>query len=140
MRLRHSLLILEMKPQDGQIDDIIRLSAQVVTGLVDLLPLGHPTRGVALAELGKLLCVDEPKASSEELEKTPFPPQGYNRLALAKDTLIRAHGEVQIGFGPGGGDLGDEIHKILENIEREMAVYRKGVNNLRASAATAQKT
>jgi hypothetical protein len=132
-RLQQSLLISELKPQDGQIDEIIRVSAQIVTGLIDILPVGHPIRGVALAELGKLLCVDEPELSAEEQEKNKFPPRGYHRLVLAKDTLVRANNEVQIGFGPGGGDLGEEVHKILENTEREMAVYRKGVNNLRAS-------
>lgn len=139
MRLQQSLLISELKPQDGQIDEIIRVSAQIVAGLVDILPMGHPIRGVALAELGKLLCVDEPELSAEQQEKNEFPPRGYHRLVLAKDTLIRANNEVQIGFGPGGGDLGEEVHKILENTEREMAVYRKGVNNLRASTQTVQK-
>jgi hypothetical protein len=141
MRLQQSLMISELKPQDGQIDEIIRVSAQIVTGLVDILPVGHPIRAGALAELGKLLCVDEPELSAEQQEKNKFPPRGYHRLVLARDTLIRANNEVQIGFGPGGGDLGEEVHKILENTEREMAVYRKGVNNLRgASTQTVQKT
>ena len=140
MRLRESLLISELKPKDGKIDNIIRVSAQIVAGITELLPLGHPIRGVALAELGKLLCVDEPVLSAEEQTQNSFPPRGYHRLVLAKETLIRANNEVQIGFGAGGGDLGDEIRTILENTEREMAVYRKGVTNLRTSALTAQKS
>lgn len=134
MRLQQTLLISELRPQDGKIDDIIRVSAQVVAGLCDLLPLGHPIRAVALAEFGKLLCVDEPALSEEEQVRNSFPPRGYHRLVLAKDTLVRANNEVQIGFGPGGGGLRDEVRAILENIDREMAVYRKGVTNLRASA------
>lgn len=139
MRLRQILLISELKPQDGKIDDIIRVSAQIVAGLTDILPLGHPIRGGALAELGKLLCVDEPVLSEEEKSRNDFPPRGYHRLTLAQDTLIRANNEVQIGFGPGGGGLGDEIRAILENTEREMAVYRKGVTNLRASVSAQKK-
>jgi hypothetical protein len=135
MRLKHSLLISEMGSGTVSVDEIIRNAAEIVAGLLELLVKGHPIRGIAIAELGKLLCVDEPASTRETNEKVIFPPHGYQRLALAKDTLIRAMDEVEIGFGPGGGDLGDAIRSLLENTDREMAVFRKGVENLQATAS-----
>jgi SET and MYND domain-containing protein len=117
------------------VDEVIRNAAEVVAGLQELLIKGHPIRGIAITELGKLFCVDEPASTGETNEKATFPPRGYRRLSLAKDTLIQAKDEVEIGFGPGGGDLGAAIRRLLENTDREMKVFRKGVKNLQATAS-----
>jgi hypothetical protein len=135
MRLRQSLLISEMESDNGMVDEAIRVSAQIVAALVELLPTGHPVRGVAIAELGKLLCVDEPPLKPEANET--FPPRGYQRLVLARDTLLRAKNELDIGFGMGGGMLGDGVRNLLENTDRELAVYRKGVKGAQASLTQA---
>ncbi|PVG02272.1 SET domain-containing protein [Serendipita vermifera] len=135
MRLRQSLLISEMESDGNLVDETIRVSAQIVAALVELLPMGHPVRGVAIAELGKLLRVDEPSAKPEGDES--FPPRGYQRLVLARDTLLRAKNELDVGFGMGGGMLGDGVRNLLDNTDRELAVYRKGVKGAQANLTQA---
>ncbi|TFK25868.1 SET domain-containing protein [Coprinopsis marcescibilis] len=49
-----------LKEAQDLLDDAIRFATRVTTGLGQVLSYGHPVRGVALAELGKLLSVDEP--------------------------------------------------------------------------------
>ncbi|KAJ7041558.1 hypothetical protein C8F04DRAFT_1031308 [Mycena alexandri] len=44
----------------ASLDAAIRAAAQVVAGLDMVLRYGHPVRGIARAELGRLLAVDEP--------------------------------------------------------------------------------
>ncbi|PPQ87599.1 hypothetical protein CVT24_007785, partial [Panaeolus cyanescens] len=43
----------------SKLDNAIRSATRTVSGLCEILSQGHPQRGIALAELGKLLCVDE---------------------------------------------------------------------------------
>jgi hypothetical protein len=65
---------------------------------------------VALAEFGKLLCVDEPLPKDAEPEGSPrslahsrselstsYPPSGPDRLKLAYSTLVRALSELTVG-------------------------------------------
>ncbi|KAG8821417.1 hypothetical protein FRC19_007822 [Serendipita sp. 401] len=139
MRLLQTLSIESMsmstKESDTStsVDDVIRLSAQVVAALMDLLSRGHPIRGLAIATLGRLLCVDEPELPSGASIEQPFPPRGYQRLVLAKSTLLRAVEELEIGFGPGGGTLGTETRQMLENADRELAIFERGVRNAKES-------
>jgi len=58
------------KEAQEALDEAIRAATRVFTGLSQILPEGHPARGVALAELGKLLCVDEPMPKDAELMGT----------------------------------------------------------------------
>jgi len=110
------------------------LCARCVAGVSGILPHGHPIRGVALAEFGKLLCVDvgpsnESPGQSESAEDGAEPPlpRGASRLQLAAQILVRAREELMIGFGQtdGGGQVGREVEKMLRELEREMNVWRK---------------
>lgn len=108
-----------------------------MTGLTAVLPPGHPTRALALAELGKLLAVDEPAprratgAGAQELASA-FPPSGPARLRLACETLIRARDELLISFGErnGGGEVGHEVREMVVRVERELAAWNQGVRNV----------
>lgn len=131
MRLKHSLLISNIEPGESSVDETIRNAAQVVAGLTDLLPKGHPIRGVAIAELGKLLCVDEPPVPGEGENET-FPPRGYQRLVLAKETLLKAKEEIELGFGR-DAVLEGVISGLLESTDRELQIFRKGVKNAKVS-------
>lgn len=131
-------------PQDfqGALDETIRAATRSYTGLSQILAPGHPVRGVALTELGKLLAVDEPcpeNSSSSKAVDTPslpkapeYPPSGPQRLKVAYDTLMRARNEIAIGFGAGtneDSEVGTGVRKMLVDLEKEMAVWKDGVNN-----------
>jgi len=101
------------------LDEAIRSATRSNTGLGQILTEGHPIRGIALAELGKLLSVDEPhlthlvspqsgittsaplssNSSSNMLLPPSYPPSGPQRLKLAYETLKKARSELMIGFG-----------------------------------------
>jgi SET and MYND domain-containing protein len=135
-RLAQSLLISQLQPDNNSgpsIDQIIRISSQNRDALVQILHEGHPIRAIATAELGQLLCVDEPPASSDN-DAVDWAPRGYTRLALAKDILLRARSEVEIGFGSEGSQLSDTIRESLVNITREMDVFKSGVRNVAATS------
>ena len=129
-RLRQSLLLAAFPPNLTQdaLDGLIRASSASVTGLTAVFPPGHPTRALALAELGKLLAVDEPapRPASE------FPPSGPARLRLACETLIRARDELLISFGErnDGGEVGREIREMVVRVERELGAWNQGVRNV----------
>lgn len=117
------------------LDETIRTSAKASGGLADVLSPGHPVRAVAVAELGKLLAVDEPEPSTDRLPSaaTPtFPPSGPPRLKLAYDTLVRARNELHIGFGKAneGGQVSKEIRDIIVSLEKEIGVWSQGVRNV----------
>ena len=147
MRLQHTLLLerLNLNPAESSssspsssLDGTIKLGTQIVAALVDLLPYGHPTRCVAIAGLARLLRVDEETNQSSDRDtpsKSTFPPQGYQRLVLAKETLLRALAEVNVGL-PAGALL-EGIRRLLDDTERELAVFKRGVRNAQATAATA---
>ena len=102
-------------------------------------------RGVALAELGKLLSVDEPapKHVVRAGQDTPsasgipqvaaYPPSGPARLKLAYDTLVRARGEVMVGFGAvsEGGELGNLVRTAIVDLEKELGAWSTGLRNVR---------
>jgi hypothetical protein len=104
-----------------------------VTGLSAVLPRGHPVRALALAELGKLLAVDEPAPRGTNTAGTPeFPPSGAARLRLACSTLIRARDELMISFGErnDGGEVGREVREMVVRVERELATWKQGIRNV----------
>ena len=131
-RLRQSLLLATFPPNLTQdaLDELIRASSASVTGLTAVFPPGHPTRALALAELGKLLAVDEP--APRATGASTFPPSGPARLRVACETLIRARDELLISFGErnDGGEVGREIREMVVRVERELAAWNQGVRNV----------
>jgi hypothetical protein len=130
LRLHQSLLIDAIATDPTLLDAAIRTNAEVVAALTDLLPYGHPVRAVSIAELGRLLCVDEPATIDPEQGDT-FPPRGIHRLKLAKDTLERAMAELGIGFGEGGGDVRRRVREDLGNIQKEIKLFEGLVDRSR---------
>ena len=129
----------EMKPAEEaqqKLDDAIRATMRTSTGLSSLLVPGHPLRGLALAELGKLLSVDErvPKylAGNGENRNGIYPPSGPARLRLARETLIRARSELMIGFGGAneGGEVSKEVRELLIRVEKELQVWTTGMQGV----------
>lgn len=128
-----------------ELDEAVRAAARSSTGLCQILVYGHPVRGVALAELGKLLSVDEPApkhvvragqdtpSASEIPPAAVYPPSGPARLKLAYDTLVRARGEVMVGFGAvsEGGELGTLVRTAIVDLEKELGAWSTGLRNVR---------
>ncbi|KAF8659459.1 hypothetical protein AX14_007567 [Amanita brunnescens Koide BX004] len=120
-----------------KLDDAIRAALRTSTGLSTVLVAGHPLRGLALAELGKLLSVDErvPRymAGSNgkgDHQKGGYPPSGPARLRLARETLVRARSELMVGFGGAneGGEVGKEVREWLIRAEKELQVWMQNVS------------
>lgn len=142
-RLHQELLVasLSESPTQETLDEAIRTSAKYVAGLSAILPTGHPVRGVALAELGKLLAVDEPAPPTDPSASLDrFPPSGSARLRLARETLVRARGELMIGFGTnhGGGLVGRELREAIVRLENELGAWTQGVQNALEDAKAAR--
>ncbi|KAI0826452.1 SET domain-containing protein [Irpex lacteus] len=112
------------------LDQTIQASASYSTGVTTILTCGHPVRAAALAELGKLLAVDEitPKEPSA---MDRYPPSGAKRLRLAYDTLVKAREELMIGFGKvnHGGSMGNEVREIAVRLEKELGVWTERVRD-----------
>ena len=130
------------------LDEAIRSATRSCTGLDQILTEGHPIRGVALAELGKLLSVDEPhpthlvspqsgvttsaSGSSPNMIPPSYPPSGSQRLKLAYETLKKARSELMIGFGGGsneGGEVGQYVRRQVVELEKELDVWKTGLRN-----------
>lgn len=152
-RLHLSLLIASLGSNPENLDEAIRTSARCVGAMMELLVEGHPARGVGLAELGKLLVVDEPATpENKALSDSPssgkpsgsgqsgdgsaaiFPPKGEARLRLAHETLLRAMKELELGFGAGGGEVGAEVQKVAREVDKEVNIWTRGIRNARAQA------
>ncbi|GJJ07795.1 hypothetical protein Clacol_002000 [Clathrus columnatus] len=134
LRIHQVLLIDKLSSvEEGNssqvIDDVIRTAGRVVVGLTAILEEGHPILGIALAELGKLLAVDEPPEPSDAFN---FPPRGPARLALALETLKRAFKSLRIGFGEEneGGEVGVQIREEIVQLEKELQAWQQGIRNL----------
>ncbi|KAA1473083.1 SET domain-containing protein [Dentipellis sp. KUC8613] len=143
-RLHQALLLATFPPTLTQIalDNVIRASSVSLTGISAILCPGHPIRALALAELGKLLAVDEPApAPPSTAANAAFPPSGAPRLQLARDTLVRAHEELRIAFGEKneGGEVGREVREILVRIENELGAWTQGVRNVVADTPKVKK-
>jgi hypothetical protein len=136
-RLHQSLLISSFQSNMTQdiLDETTRTIAKSTTGVSIILCEGHPVRGVALAELGKILAVDEPSpkhVTPAGAVPAMFPPSGPPRLKLAYETLVRARKELLIGFGKtnDGGQVGQEIREAIMLLEKEIGVWSQGVRNV----------
>ncbi|EGO03364.1 hypothetical protein SERLA73DRAFT_174827 [Serpula lacrymans var. lacrymans S7.3] len=134
--LHQSLLVSAFSSNLTQsvLDDSVRAAAKYSAGLSYVLREGHPVRGVALADLGKLLAVDEPEPSTSNSSgrDAVFPPSGPRRLKLALETLKQARTELYIGFGRKneGGEVGKSIRETVVSLERELGVWSQGVRNV----------
>lgn len=139
--------LAEQHATDEQVDEACRVAARCVAGVSSVLPEGHPVRGIALAELGKLLCVDvdpspQPTTSSSSggsrgllkarspgspLEQASALPRGVARLQVAAQVLYRAREELLVGFGRAydGGQVGQAVQTMLRDLEREATAWRK---------------
>lgn len=117
------------------LDEAIRAAGRYVAGLSAIHPPGHPVRGVALAELGKLLAVDEP--SPAMTAEARFPPSGPPRLKLAYETLVKARDELVVGFGKAndGGMVGREVREAIVRLEKELGTWSQGIKNVLEDAA-----
>ena len=114
------------------LDETIQTGSKTVEGLSHILCAGHPIRGIALAELGKMLAVDEPAPRTDATNGPPFPPSGPPRLKMAFDTLLQARDELLLGFGKSneGGEVGQQIRNNIASLEKEIGVWRQGVRNV----------
>lgn len=143
-RLHQELLIASFASQLSQdlLDRTIQTATNYSTGLSAILDYGHPVRAAALAELGKLLAVDE-ITPSEPSPTSRYPPSGPPRLRMAYETLVRAREELLIGFGKSneGGRMGTDIREALVRLEKELGVWIEGIRNAikDQQGATAQK-
>lgn len=133
-RLHQSLLIESLSKNITQdtLNEIILTAAKSLAGLSNILPHGHPVRGVTLAELAKILAVDEPEPSTTHDANVPFPPSGPPRLKLAYETFIKARNELLIGFGleNEGGQVGREVRESIVSLEKELGIWCEAVRNV----------
>ncbi|KAF8827284.1 hypothetical protein HHX47_DHR5000914 [Lentinula edodes] len=113
------------------LDETIHTATTNVAGLTALFREGHPVLALALAELGKLLAVDEPSPRTTNTSVI-YPPSGLPRLKLAYETLLRARKMLLIGFGVTneGGQVGKEVREMIVALEKEIGVFRQGVKNV----------
>ncbi|KII84634.1 hypothetical protein PLICRDRAFT_117564 [Plicaturopsis crispa FD-325 SS-3] len=131
-RLHQYLLIATLS--DGctqeRLDEAIQVASKSAAGISSILAPGHPIRAIELAELGKLLAVDEP-APAQPGRPQDFPPSGPARLKMALDTLIRARAELLIAFGGvnEGGQVGREVRESIVALEKELGVWKQGIKN-----------
>ncbi|KAJ7817361.1 SET domain-containing protein [Mycena olivaceomarginata] len=132
-------------PTEAQaaLDEAVVAATKAVAGLEGILRYGHPVRGIARAELGKLLAVDEPAprapgTAAEEAMR--YPPSGVKRLRLALETLVSARGELGVGFGAPneGGVVGRTVRDDIVRLERELAVWKKGLGEALRDAKEAK--
>ncbi|KAJ7135808.1 hypothetical protein C8R44DRAFT_952340 [Mycena epipterygia] len=133
-RLHQALLIAALpgEPTQVALDEAVIAATKVGAGLGGVLRYGHPVRGIARAELGKLLAVDEPAPrapGSAAEEALRYPPNGAKRLRLALETLVQARAELNVGFGVAneGGLVGRSVREDIVKLERELGVWKKGV-------------
>jgi hypothetical protein len=134
-RLHQSLLVASLSQNITQdiLDELIQTAAKSLAGLLDILHEGHPVRGVALAELAKLLAVDEPEPLEESspFAGARFPPSGPARLKLGYETFIKARNELLIGFGLDneGGQVGREVRERIVLLEKELGIWGQAVRS-----------
>ncbi|KAJ7152676.1 hypothetical protein C8R43DRAFT_476122 [Mycena crocata] len=136
-RLHQALLIAELATAQTQalLDEAIVTATKTVTGLSNVLRYGHSVRGIARAELGKLLAVDEPTPrppGSAAEEALRYPPSGAKRLRLALETFVQARAELGIGFGiqNEGGLVGRGVREDIVKLERELGMWKQGVQDV----------
>lgn len=147
-RLQQGLLISTFSDSEKLtkelLDETICSAAKAAAGLDIVLCPGHPVRALALAELGKLLAVDEPPSTNSSPSTTTFPPSGPARLQLAIQALQQAYAELLIAFGKGpqdggGGAVGHEVRELLVNLEKELGIWNKRIGQTLQDTLTEQK-
>ena len=125
------------KPPKSDVDMVCAVAVRALSGIMVVFPDGHPVRGVALAELGKLLCVDVDENAVQTKDSTsvdisihqggPKFPGGAPRLEMARDFLLQARAELRKGFGSEGGEVGLEVEDQIRNVEKEWMAWKKVV-------------
>lgn len=143
-RLHQELLVASFSADMSQelLDETIQAAAKYVAGVTAVLVYGHPVRGAGLAELGKLLAVDEISPSDPSAQKTNrYPPSGPARLRLAYETLLKARDELSIGFGKftEGGRMGKDVRENLVRLEKELGVWTQGIRDTLEDQMSASK-
>ncbi|EJD41974.1 hypothetical protein AURDEDRAFT_105699 [Auricularia subglabra TFB-10046 SS5] len=135
LRLHSSLLIsfLAASPSNKTLDEAIAMNFRIQRGMQDVFVEGHPVRGVALAELGKLLAMDPPEPPASAQGDSQIPPHGPQRLKLAMSTLVQARKELRVGFGD-GAEIVRMVEETLGSLEKEMQVWQSGVRNVLETA------
>ncbi|KAG9124722.1 hypothetical protein FRC07_010492 [Ceratobasidium sp. 392] len=153
-RLHLSLLISQLESKPQLLDETIRAAARVAAGVSAIYPPNHPTRGIAYAELGKLLAADEYVPPGEKpVEATPgqLDPKanvvwvagdddgvvrGFERLRMAHQSLLSARKELMMGFGGvnEGGLVGKEVTELAKQLEREVIIWRRAGGGKRPNA------
>lgn len=150
IRLGQTLLITKLAKDTSSavLETAIQYAIAYVKAISMVLRSGHPVRAVAIAELGKLLAVDEPttdSSSSSVADTSPdnatsIPamggleiqvPNGPARLQRAVEVLRQAHRELTIAFGRAneGGEVGRSVRDMLVSMEKELGVWRSGIRN-----------
>lgn len=106
-----------------RIFDAIRIHTLLVRALGEVLPPFHPSYGIALAELGKLLNVhveDDGSGPADLGMSVKIPRATTRRLALTLTTLRKALDVLRVGYGSQGGLVGVEMGWIVEGLEKEL--------------------
>ena len=148
-RLHQSLLIVQLAEASSStssqaeavykhlpkadVDAVCAAATGCLSAIFVIFPEGHPVRGVALAELGKLLCVDVEESAVSATQPatsdaTGALPSGADRLVLARNTLLRAREELRRGFGKEGGEVGRQVEESIRNLEKEWKGWREVVS------------
>lgn len=110
-----------------RIVDALRVHMLLVRALGQVLPPSHPSYGVALAELGKLLNVHVEDDGSGPVDLgfgVQIPRATTKRLALSLTTLRKAREVLRIGFGQSGGLVGVEMGWLVDGLEKEVEMQR----------------
>lgn len=106
-----------------RIFDAVRVHTLLVRALGEVLPPFHPSYGIALAELGKLLNVhveDDGSGPADLGMGIKIPRATMRRLTLTLTTLRKAQEVLRIGFGSQGGLVGVEMGWLVEGLEKEL--------------------
>lgn len=110
-----------------RIVDALKIHTLLVRALGEVLPAFHPSYGIALAELGKLLNVHVEDDGSGPIDLgfgVQIPRATTKRLALSLTTLRKAREVLRIGFGKQGGLVGVEMGWLVEGLEKEVEMQR----------------
>ncbi|EJT97670.1 hypothetical protein DACRYDRAFT_111714 [Dacryopinax primogenitus] len=115
--------------RDGLLQDAASCSALVLSGMEDVYPYGHPSKGIQYVTSAKLLMA-EMSAPMTMLQSTTFPadlaltlPTGINRLSMSLELLAKATEELPFGFGKGGGIVGKDVILLATGLEREISMW-----------------
>lgn len=105
----------------------IQATALAWKGMLDVYPSGHPTIGIVLAELGKLLNLDtddSPTAPLGDERGLALPTSLLDRRQMALQILQQSAQELRIGFGGNGGLVATEMDGLSGGLTRELEMTR----------------